>query len=240
MADTPTPKPSITPAAATSKKWDTIQLGIRLGCVVLLTASVVGFFCLSGKQITIEQIGLIIVAGAALAGISIARPGGGTGATLIGGGLLMITLLGCGCGGAIIPDPHPGDGLEPCAVEAAVVDGLAAAVDDVAEVLPEDSPKAEDGLAYARGIVDEGRGAVRVCEALTSEGGSGYSAIIPWISAASAVVRGIISILTAAHVDIPDSVRSVLRSLGLAQAEVLPIDREAPWPPIRVDVAVAP
>ena len=105
MADTrptltplPSPaKPSITPANGRPGKWDTIQLGIRLGCVVLLTAAVVGFFCLSGKAITIEQIGLIIVAGAALAGISIARPGGGTGATLIGGSLILLTLTACGC-----------------------------------------------------------------------------------------------------------------------------------------------
>ncbi|MFA5153224.1 MAG: hypothetical protein WC554_11735 [Clostridia bacterium] len=94
-------KPSITPANGRPGKWDTIQLGIRLGCVVLLTAAVVGFFCLSGKAITVEQIVLIVVAGAALAGISIARPGGtgGTGTTLLGGGMMMLMLMGCaGCG----------------------------------------------------------------------------------------------------------------------------------------------
>lgn len=133
--------------------------------------------------------------------------------------LAVASLAGCS-GAPLVPDPNPGDGVDPCAIESTIVDQLATAVDEVDAVLPDDAPKAEDGLNYARGVVEEGRAAVGVCEALTSNGGSGLSAVIPWISAAASVVRGIIAILTAAHVDIPDAVRSVLHSLGLARVDL--------------------
>jgi len=253
MADSkPTPSPIPTPLPRSLKtsivpngrpgKWDTIQLGIRLGCVVLLTGAVVGFFCLSGKAITVEQIILIVVAGGALAGLAAApRSGGGSGTTLLGGGMMMLMLMGCaGCGaGPIVPDPNPGDGVEPCEVEASIVDSLATAVDDVDEAVPDDAPKAVDGLAYARGVVEAGRAAVGTCRALTADGHSGLSAVLPWLSAASSMVRAIISIIMAAHVDIPESVRDVLHMLGLARATVPPIERDPPYTPAYYDVAVA-
>lgn len=224
-------KPSLVPNGKTSSQ-ETIRLAIRLGSVVLLTASVLIYACLRSKDLSVAEILAIIAGGAALAGLATAaHKGQGGGTTLVGGALMLsMTVLGAGCGaGPLVVDPRPDDGVEPCEVEAAVVEGLATAVDDVDAVLPADAPKAADGITYARGVVEEGRGAVAACQAMTAEGRSGLAAVIPWLSVAAHVVRGIMAILGAAHVDIPDSVMGVLHSLGLAQAGVLPIEREAPY-----------
>jgi hypothetical protein len=157
---------------------------------------------------------------------------------VIGATLALLLLAGCGAG-PIVPDPDPGDDIEPCEVEGALVDSLATAVDDVDDAVPDDAPKAVDGLAYARGVVEAGRAAVGTCQALTAEGRSGLSAVLPWLSAASSMVRAIISIIMAAHVDIPESVRDVLHMLGLARATLPPIERDSPYTPAYYDVAVA-
>jgi hypothetical protein len=242
----PTPLPrslktSIMPNGNTSKQ-ETIRLAIRLGSVVLLTASVLIYACLRSKDLSVAEILAIVGGGAALAGLATAARvsggggGGSTGTTILGGALLLLaTVIGSGCGaGPLVQDQRPDDGVEPCEVESAIVDGLAVALDDVEEVLPADTPKAEDGIGYARGVVEEGRASVAACRALTEEHGSGLTAVIPWLTAAASVVRGIIAILTAAHVDLPDALLGILRSLGLAQATLPQIEREAPW-----DVAVA-
>jgi hypothetical protein len=168
----------------------------------------------------------------------IARRGSAAAASLLLGGALLV-LAGCG-GAPIAPDPRPGDGVEPCAAERALVEGLDDAVGAVDDVLPDDAPKAAEGLSYARGGVEQGLAAVAACEALTAEGRSGLSAVLPWITVAGHVVRGLMAILMAAGVDLPDALVDVLHSLGLAQADAPPIDREAPYAPAYVDVAVTP
>ena len=86
---------------ANGGKWSTIQFGLRLGFVLMLTASVLGFSLLSGRPISDGQLWMLIMGGLGLVGISVVpRPGGGsnTGATLIGGAmLLLVTLFGTGC-----------------------------------------------------------------------------------------------------------------------------------------------
>lgn len=156
---------------------------------------------------------------------------------VIGATIVLLLLVGCGAG-PIIPDPRPGDGVEPCAAERALVEGLDDAVGAVDAVLPDDAPKANEGLSYARGGVEQGLAAVAACEALTSEGRSGLSAVLPWITVAGHVVRGLMAILMAAGVDLPDALTDVLHSLGLARAAP-PIEREAPYAPAYIDVAVA-
>ncbi len=151
-----------------------------------------------------------------------------------------VALLSACSGGPIVPDPHPGDGVEPCEVEASIVESLDAAVDAVDAEVPDDAPKAADALAYARAGVLEGEAAIGACRALTSEGGSGLAAVLPWITVAANVVRGLMSILAAIGIDIPDALEEVLHSLGLARAELgadvdadvaktaVPIERYAP------------
>ncbi len=210
-------KPSITPRNGQAQRQETIRLAIRLGSVVLLTGAVVGFLCLSGRDVSVEQIILVIAAGGALAGLAAApRAGGGTGTTLIGGALMLVSMVACGCGSApIIADQRPTDGVIPCSVEREVVEGLDDAIDAVDEVVPDDAPKAPEALAIARGAVDEGRAAVGVCEALTSEGRPGLGAVLPWLRVAMDAARGLFTILVAAGVDLPDPLEDVLRSLGL-------------------------
>lgn len=245
MADTtpttapPTPLPrvakgSITPGNGSASRQETIRLALRLGSVVVLTASVLVYACLRSKDLSVAEILAIAAGGAALAGLATAghRGGPGGGTTLLGGALLMITaVIGSGCVGTgpLVPDPRPDDGVVPCSVERQVVDGLDAAVDAVDDVLPDDAPKAADALAYARAGVAEGQAVVGACEALTREQGSGLSAWMPWIRVALDVVRGLMAILGAAHVDLPESLTDVLHMLGLAQAEPPPIERAAPW-----------
>jgi hypothetical protein len=86
--------------SSNSSKWDTISLAVRIGGVALLALGIVGFLCLSGKSITVEQIILIVVAIAGVAGLAVPRgsSGGGRGAAA-GGVLLVLSALfgGCAC-----------------------------------------------------------------------------------------------------------------------------------------------
>jgi hypothetical protein len=135
--------------------------------------------------------------------------------------LVVAVALLCGCpsGGPLVPDPRPDDGVEPCAVENEIVEGLGSAVEAVDERVPDDAPKASEALTYARAGVTEGRAAVEACRALTSEGRSGLSAVLPWLRVAMDAARGLLAILGAAGVDIPDALEDVLHGLGLVKAE---------------------
>lgn len=143
----------------------------------------------------------------------------------------LALLAGCS-GGPIVPDPTPGDGVASCAVEREIVEGLGTAVEEIDAVVPDDTPKANEALTYARAGVTEGRAAIEACEALTSEGRSGLSAVLPWIRVAMDVARGLLAILGAAGVELPDSLEDVLHSLGLVKA-----DR---YVPEYIDVAKGP
>jgi hypothetical protein len=183
-------------------------------------------------------------AGAALAGLAGAahRGGGGsTGTTIVGGALLLLTtVVTSGCSGApIVPDPTPGDGIASCSIERSIVEGLDAAVGAVDDAVPDDAPKAQQALSIARGAVEEGLAAAAACDALVAEGRPGLGAVLPWLSVAMEAARGLLTILLASGVDIPDQLEDVLHSLGLASAAGPPIERDPPYQPAYFDVAVA-
>ena len=124
----------------TTTKWGTIQLAIRLGSVLVLTIAVIGILCLSGKDISVEQILLVVMAGAALAGLTVTRPnGGGGGAAAAGGLLLVISTLAGGC----------------ACFQAAQALSMVESAEDVAEVMPlimECSEEAAQVLGQCRAV----------------------------------------------------------------------------------------
>lgn len=127
-----------TTTTTSTTKWSTIQLAIRLGSVLVLTIAVIGILCLSGKEISIEQILLVIAAGAALAGLSVTRPGG-TGGTTAAGGLMLLVLVsllgGCACFQAAFALAHVDQSDSPEDVMAEVMPLILECSEQAAEVL---------------------------------------------------------------------------------------------------------
>jgi hypothetical protein len=92
----------VTTKQTDGKRWDAIIRCVQIVSAVVLAAAIIGILVLGGKQVSVEQIILIVAAAGALVGLAVPRPGsgGGGGAAAAGGVLLVLATLLGGCSGS--------------------------------------------------------------------------------------------------------------------------------------------
>jgi hypothetical protein len=178
---------------------------VAAASTVVLVLAVVAMFVFSDRDISIEQVGILIAATGGLFGLATyalrRNGGGGSGGAVAGGAALLIAsaFLTSGCA--------------PCLAETAAVTALDAGVSSVTEALPSGAEGAAESLD---GIVTLGEIGLESC-AIRGENRAA------WISWAGIALEGavvLVEILRSIGIPMPGALRDALLLLN----DLLPVE----------------
>lgn len=177
--------------------WEVVQRAIPiLGLVVLVLG--LCWLLASVEKLTAEAVTAILVAAGGI--LLLRHRRNGTGGGTAGAGLLVLaTLSAASCA------------AHPCLAERASVASVRAVVEVVDYTVGLDTEEWEAILEYTRGSLEVGDAAVAACETAQERGGW-----LSWLEVAIKGISGILRIVGATGVDVPDYLLDLLRAVGEA------------------------